>query len=115
MDCEFCAIIMRRLPADIVFENDRVIIFKDHRPQAAIHLLVCPKTHYPTFMEAPGDEVAYLFKVCRKLAETLGVENGFKMVINTGPQGGQIIYHLHVHFLSWLGELEDKKVDMRME
>jgi histidine triad (HIT) family protein len=105
---------MRRKPADIVFENERVIVFKDIHPQAKIHLLVCTKAHYPTFMDAPADEIEYLFKVCRALAEKIGIESGFRMTINNGPRGGQIIYHLHVHFLSWIKNLEQKKIEIEV-
>ncbi|MFH1701709.1 MAG: HIT domain-containing protein [Candidatus Zixiibacteriota bacterium] len=112
MNCIFCDIINKTSPARIVFENERVIIFHDYRPQANIHLLICPKKHFATFMDAPNDEVAYLHKVCRKLAEYLKVENGFRMTINNGPKGGQIVYHLHVHFLSWIKELEEEKIEL---
>ncbi len=112
MGCEFCKIIDRKLPAEIVYENDRVIVFKDHRPQAGIHLLVCPKAHYDTFMDAPADEVTYLFKICRQLAEKLKVKNGFRIVINNGPQAGQIVYHLHIHFLSWTKKLDGDRIDL---
>jgi len=111
-DCIFCKIIDRQAPSAIVFENDRVIIFKDHRPKANIHLLVCPKAHYPTFMDTPNDEIAYLLKVCHALAKKLGVENGFRMQINNGPRGGQIVYHTHVHFLCWLKSLPADKIDL---
>jgi histidine triad (HIT) family protein len=115
MACEFCEIVSHRRPADIVFENDRVVIFKDIHPQAQIHLLVCPKKHHPTFLDTPNEEIAYLFKVCRVLAETLGVENGFRLSIHNGPQGGQIIFHLHVHFMSGLTSLEAGKVEMKID
>jgi len=64
MNCIFCDIIHGKAPAKTVFENDRVIIFRDHRPQAPIHLLICPKTHYATFLETPAEEFNYLLKVC---------------------------------------------------
>jgi histidine triad (HIT) family protein len=115
MECVFCDIIVGREPAEIVFENDRVVVFKDHRPQAGIHLLVCPKTHYPTFSDAPPEEIGYLLKVCRKMAETLDVKSGFRLMINNGPQGGQIVNHLHVHFLSWIKGLETKKLTMMVD
>ncbi len=114
MSCVFCDIIARRVRADIVYENDRVIIFKDHRPQASIHLLVCPKKHYPTFMETPGDELVYIFKVCRALADKLKVQNGFRMLINNGPRGGQIVFHLHVHFMVWTKELAIEKLELNL-
>lgn len=112
MQCVFCDIIKRKTTADIIFEDDRVIVFKDYRPQARLHLLVCPKKHYSTFMDAPDDEIEYLFKVCRRLADKLKVENGFRMTINNGPQGGQIVFHLHVHFLSGLKSLGNEKIEI---
>jgi histidine triad (HIT) family protein len=115
MDCEFCDIIARRKSSSIVYENDRVIVFKDIHPQAKIHLQVCPKTHYPTFLDTPSEEIEYLFKVCRKLAEKLGIENGFRMTINNGPQGGQIIYHLHIHFMSWIKNLDREKIEIEVD
>ncbi len=115
LDCIFCKIITKSAPAEIVFENDRVIVFKDYRPQAKIHLLVCPKVHYRTFLDAPSEEISYLFKVCARLAEQLGVENGFQMLINNGPQGGQIVYHVHVHFMSGLKKLEPGKIEIDLE
>lgn len=115
MACEFCEIIGHRRKADIVWENERTIIFKDIHPQARIHLLVCPKEHFPTFVETPTHEIAYLFKVCRQLAETIGVENGFRLVIHNGPQGGQIIFHLHVHFMSHLKSLDAETIEMEID
>lgn len=115
MNCVFCDIIAHKIPANIVFENDRVIIFKDHRPQAKIHLLVCPKRHFATFMDTPADEISYLFKVCQVLADKLKVQNGFRMMINNGPQGGQIIFHLHVHFMVWMKDLDTDQIDLDIE
>lgn len=115
MECEFCRIIRHHLPAAIVFENERVIIFKDYHPQAKLHLLICPKAHYSTFLDTPPEEIAYLFKVCRKLAEKLKIENGFRMMINNGPRGGQIIFHIHVHFLSGIKELGQEKIDLEVD
>jgi len=115
MACEFCDIIEGSKRADIVWQNDRVIIFKDIHPQAKIHLLACPKKHYRTFLDTPDDDVAYLFKVCRRLAEKIGVEDGFKLVIHNGPQGGQILFHLHVHFMSHIKSLGPEKIEMAVE
>ncbi|MCK5125406.1 MAG: HIT domain-containing protein [candidate division Zixibacteria bacterium] len=115
MDCMFCKIINKDSPAKIIFENDRVIIFKDYRPQADTHLLICPKKHYPTFLDTPPDELAYLHKVCGKLAEYLKIENGFRMTINNGPQGGQIVFHIHIHFLSWICDIGDKKIELELD
>ena len=115
MNCVFCDIIAGRAPADIVYENDRVIVFRDHRPQASVHLLVCPKRHYATFLEAPPDETAYLLNVCRVMADKLKVQNGFRILINNGPRGGQIVFHLHVHFISWIGELPQGRLELGLD
>jgi len=112
MNCIFCDIIHGKAPAKTVFENDRVIIFRDHRPQAPIHLLICPKTHYATFLETPAEEFNYLLKVCRRLAETLGVQDGFRIIVNNGPQSGQIVFHLHLHFLSWVNRPGEEKITL---
>ena len=101
MSCVFCDIIHGNVPAEIIFENDRAIVFKDHWPKAPTHLLVCPKTHYATFLETQSEEFDYLLKVCRRLAETLRVQDGFRIMVNNGPQSGQIVFHLHLHFLAW--------------
>jgi histidine triad (HIT) family protein len=115
INCIFCDIIAGKSSAEVVYQNERVIIFKDHRPQAKIHLLVCPKKHFDTFMDTPSVELAYLFKVCRALAEKLKVENGFRMVINNGPQGGQIIYHIHVHFMAWTKSLDVDRLELNLD
>lgn len=112
MDCPFCRIIRHQAKAKIVFENEQAVVFKDHRPQAPVHLLVCPRKHYATFMDTPPEEMAHLFKICRRLADKLKVENGFRLVVNNGPQGGQIIYHIHIHFLSWIREWDENKIDL---
>jgi histidine triad (HIT) family protein len=59
--------------------------------------------------------MAYLFKVCRELAETIGVEDGFKLVIHNGPQGGQILFHLHIHFMSHLKSLGSEEIELTIE
>ena len=115
MDCIFCKIIAKQAPSAIVFENDRVIVFKDHHPKADTHLLVCPKKHYPTYMDTPTEEILYLHKVCRKIAEYLRVENGFSLRINNGPQGGQIVFHVHIHFMSWIKDIKEDKIDLKLE
>jgi histidine triad (HIT) family protein len=110
MDCVFCRIIAGEAPGRVIFENDRVVIFHDHRPQATTHLLIVPKTHYETLMDTPAEEIGYLIKVCRVLAETLHMQEGFRLVINNGPRSGQIVFHLHVHFMSWLKAVGPEKI-----
>lgn len=113
MDCVFCRIVAGTARAEIIFENDRVVIFHDHWPRATAHLLVVPKAHYATLLETPPDEVAYLMKVCRALAESLQLEDGFRLMINNGPRSGQIVFHLHVHFMSWVKAVGFEKIDLK--
>ncbi len=111
-NCIFCQIIEGQAPSEIVFENERVIVFKDHLPRSPIHLLVCPKTHYSDFLNTPPEEVTYLFKVCHALADKLKVESGFRLMINNGALAGQIVFHLHIHFISRVKELGAEKLDL---
>jgi histidine triad (HIT) family protein len=101
MDCIFCKIIEKKAPAKIVFEDDETIVFHDIHPSAPIHLLICPKKHYSALLETPPEVLPTLFRTVKKVAEQLGVdEDGFRLIINQGPDGGQIVYHLHIHFLA---------------
>lgn len=113
MTCIFCDIVSGKAPSKIVYQDERAIIFKDHMPKANIHLMICPKAHYATFLDAPADEVDYILDLCRRLARKLGVENGFRLQINNGPESGQIVYHLHIHFMSWIGQVGDEMIDLR--
>jgi histidine triad (HIT) family protein len=115
MSCVFCEIIAGQAPAAILYEDERVVIFRDHKPHARIHLLVCTRNHYATFLDAPAEEVTYVIKVCRALADKLKVQNGFRLLINNGPQGGQIIFHLHMHFMAWVGELPEGRIELELD
>jgi histidine triad (HIT) family protein len=98
----FKRIIDREIPADIIYEDDRAMAFRDVNPQAPVHVLVIPKKEIPS-LAAAGDEDAallgHLLLVTRKLAQDLGLENGFRTVMNSGPDGGQTVDHLHIHLL----------------
>ena len=102
IDCLFCRIVARQSPADITYEDDGVLAFKDIYPKAPVHHLIVPKRHIASLMEATDQDAAVLGRcllVARRLAETTGyVEKGFRLGINTGPEGGQVVYHVHVHF-----------------
>lgn len=103
MDCVFCKIASRKIPTDLVYEDEEVIAFKDINSQAPVHLLIVPKKHIKSIMEI-GDEdknlVNKIFKVAQKLAQDNGLSSkGFRLVINTGDDGGQSVKHLHVHLL----------------
>jgi len=101
-DCAFCRIIARQSPADIVYEDDDVLAFKDIYPKAPVHLLIVPKRHIASLTETGDGDAAVLGRcvvAARRLAETTGyAEKGFRLSVNTGPEGGQVVYHVHFHF-----------------
>lgn len=102
----FEKIIAREIPADIVYEDDDALAFHDISPQAPVHVLVIPKKPIPRVGEAePTDQgvLGHLLLVAGKVAEELGcnsVEEGFRLVINNGKNGGEAVPHLHIHLLS---------------
>ena len=99
----FEKIIDREIPADIVFEDDRVIAFRDIAPQAPVHVLVVPKSRIVSVADAEVDDIpllGHLLHVARRVAEEEGIaESGFRLVINHGAHGGQEVPHLHIHLL----------------
>ena len=108
--CLFCRIIRGEAQSQIVYQDDLAVAFKDIRPQAPVHLLVCPKKHIPTLNDVQPEDnalLAHLFEIARKLAKELGVEqSGYRTVFNVNAGAGQTIYHLHLHViggrpLSW--------------
>lgn len=102
-DCLFCKIIDRRLPADIVFEDEKSLAFVDVAPQAPVHILVIPKKHIRSLAEAEAEDeglLGHLLHVGVQAASGAGVvAGGFRTVINTNAEAGQSVYHLHVHIL----------------
>jgi histidine triad (HIT) family protein len=104
MDCLFCGIVSGAIPARKIFEDDQVIAFHDIHPQAPVHILVLPKRHIVSLahLEAAGEDPAlmgHLFAVTSELARALKLDHGCRTVINTGPDGGQTVDHLHIHLL----------------
>jgi histidine triad (HIT) family protein len=101
-DCLFCRIIARQSPAEIAYEDDAVVAFKDIYPKAPVHLLIIPKRHIASLTEAGDDDAAALGRcvlAARRLAEATGyTDKGFRLSVNTGPEGGQVVYHVHFHF-----------------
>ena len=99
--CVFCRIVARRATANIRYESAQVIAFDDSRPKAPTHVLICPKGHYPTFLDTPESVLAHLNSEIKSVAAHLGFEGrGFRLVVNNGRESGQIIFHLHFHFLA---------------
>ncbi len=100
MKCLFCKIIQKKEPAQIIEEKKEFIIFKDINPSASIHYLIVPKKHIKSIKSAGSEKVAQtLIRAAKKLAKREKIE-GYKLIFNVGKKGGQIIEHLHLHFLA---------------
>ena len=101
-DCIFCKIADGEIPAKIIYTDDKVTVFNDANPQAPVHILVIPKKHYDSAIAVDDNSVfADLVAGAVKAARELGLnEKGYRMVINTGEQGGQTVPHLHLHLLA---------------
>ncbi len=98
-DCIFCKIIANEIPAKKIFEDDDVIVFNDIKPIAPVHFLIVPKQHITSLAECQLSKQILLGKIlllAPKLASELGLK-GFRTMINTGHEGGQEVFHLHVH------------------
>ncbi|MEM1271111.1 MAG: histidine triad nucleotide-binding protein [Bacteroidota bacterium] len=92
----------REIPADFVYEDDQCFAIRDIAPQAPTHILIIPKkliVNIAELDEADAPLVGHLFVVARRLAEQEGLDNGYRLVFNTGEEGGQSVYHLHLHLL----------------
>lgn len=103
IDCLFCKIATKALPAKLLYEDDSLIAFEDIRPQAPTHLLVVPKQHIATVNDLTHEHHALLgkmFQTATQLAKKLGFsETGYRLVMNCNPEGGQTVYHIHLHLL----------------
>jgi histidine triad (HIT) family protein len=102
-DCVFCKIIANELPSEIVTQNNEIIVIKDIAPKASIHYLILPKKHIPdiqSFEEEDFKIASNMFKMIQQLANNLDDPKDFRILINNGSQAGQLIFHLHVHFLA---------------
>lgn len=98
----FSKIIRREIPAQIVYEDDLAIAFKDIQPQAPVHILVIPKEPIAQLADAESKDHAlmgHLLLTAKRVAQQAGLNNGYRVVINTGPDGGQSVNHLHLHIL----------------
>jgi histidine triad (HIT) family protein len=101
-DTIFGKIIRKEIPADIVYEDDLAIAFRDVQPQAPVHILVIPKKPIPKLADAEAEDSAllgHLLLTVKKVAEQVGLQKGYRIVINTGADGGQTVYHMHLHIL----------------
>jgi histidine triad (HIT) family protein len=103
-DCVFCQIIGKRMTSDIIHEDDELIAFHDINPQSPTHILIVPKKHI-TSLSQITDEDSHLLGKMLKLARKIAIEEnlvkkGFRITLNEGKDGGQTIYHIHMHLLA---------------
>ncbi|MCL1919260.1 MAG: histidine triad nucleotide-binding protein [Peptococcaceae bacterium] len=102
-DCIFCKIVRKEIPADVCYEDEHVIAFKDINPVAPVHILVVPKEHIVSLNEATpenADIFGHMAVVIKQVSCEAGVaESGYRVVINTGKDGGQVVHHIHAHVI----------------
>ena len=102
-DCIFCKIVSGDIPSKKVYENDRVLAFDDINPMAPVHVIIIPKQHIPTLMDLTPENIGIMSDIVsavKEVSKIKGVDQkGFRTVINCNEEGGQIIFHLHLHLL----------------
>ena len=102
MDCIFCSIANKKNPADIIYEDENFVVFKDIRPTAPVHFLLVPKEHIASINDLKNKHrelIGDLFLLAKKIAEESGISDGYKLAFNTGRKGGQLVDHLHLHLM----------------
>jgi len=103
MDCVFCKIASGELPSPFLYQDKEVVAFPDLHPQAPVHVIIIPQKHIQSLNQLADDEMPLLFhmiKAAQQVAKDKGIfDKGYKLVINTGKEGGQVIQHLHLHLL----------------
>lgn len=106
-DCLFCKVFQKEIPAKELFRDDEVVAFEDIRPVAPTHVLIIPKEHIPSvhdLTDGHASTLSRMFSVANKIAEERKIDReGYRLVVNKGPQAGQSVYHLHLHLLGGRG------------
>lgn len=101
--CIFCEIAAGRMDAELIHEDEKVVAFRDIHPQAPVHVLIIPRKHITSLLEiepADAELLGHMHLCARKIAEQLGIaENGYRSVLNCGSDGGQTVWHIHLHLL----------------
>ncbi len=104
MDCIFCKIANKEIPANVIYEDDKVLAFHDINPQAPFHILVIPKKHISTLLELTEEDkdlIGHIYLVINKLAKDLGfADRGYRVVVNCKEEAGQTVFHIHFHILA---------------
>jgi histidine triad (HIT) family protein len=101
-NCPFCQIVRGAEPAQIVYQDDELVAFRDRNPVAPTHILIIPRRHVENVRDAKAEDAALLGRLLLKaseIAEGEGLSAGFRLVTNTGSQAGQSVYHFHLHLL----------------
>jgi histidine triad (HIT) family protein len=103
MDCIFCKIVAGEIPSDTVYQDEEIIAFRDINPQAPVHIVIIPRKHIASLShlsESDSALVGHLVTIANKLAQDEGIaEKGYRVVINCGKEGGQLVPHLHMHLV----------------
>ncbi|MBR5090163.1 MAG: histidine triad nucleotide-binding protein [Ruminiclostridium sp.] len=102
MDCIFCKIAAGEIPSTKVYEDDKLLAFKDINPQAPVHILIIPKEHFDSvdaLDEKSAPIVAHIMLTAKKIAAEQGLSDGYRIITNIGENGGQTVKHLHFHIL----------------
>jgi histidine triad (HIT) family protein len=101
-DCLFCQIGSGKIPAEVVYQDESVMAFKDIHPKAPVHVLIIPKKHIASNADITKNDLpilAHMMEAANIAAQKEGVPGAYKLVINTGPSAGQVVMHLHMHLL----------------
>lgn len=101
-NCIFCKIVAGEIPSPRLYEDEKMIVIRDIEPKAKLHYLCIPKTHFALLAEMDeqgADVVKHCFEVIPTLEEKLGLQDGYRVIINQGENGGQTVHHLHIHLL----------------
>jgi len=103
MNCIFCQIVAGKVPSEILYQDEEVIVFRDINPQASVHLLIISRSHIPSVAQLSGEQlplIGHMVNTANELAKKEGIaESGYRLVINCGKEGGQLVPHLHLHLL----------------
>ena len=114
MECIFCEIIKGKVPAEVIYQDEGFIVFKDINPKAPIHILIIPKKHIVSINHLENEDkilIGELFLIAKKIATEIGLKDkGYKLVFNVGSGGGQIIDHLHLHLLGGWKSSEERDI-----
>ena len=101
-NCIFCKIVAGEIPSPRLYEDETCIVIRDVAPKAKLHYLCIPKTHFALLSEMDGEKaeiIKHCFSVIPTLEKRLGLEDGYRVIINQGENGGQTVHHLHIHLL----------------